>query len=200
MIIPLGTGVLTRLISEYGTSAVAGYGIATRIEFFALAPVRALSSVIGPFIGQNYGAGLISRVKKGIQRSSEFSVILGLICFAVLFVFSENIASVFSRNREIVSVTSLYLKIVSAAYGFHGICLIAAFILNVFKRPYHAVFISLTEIFLLSVPLALTANIFFGMTGIFSAISISYAAAGIIAFYMVKKVFKRELLQSGKAE
>ena len=198
MIIPLGTGVLTRMISEYGNSAVAGYGIATRIEFFALAPVRALSSVIGPFIGQNYGAGFISRVKKGITRSSQFSVILGLICFAVLFVFSEKIASVFSSNSEIISVTSLYLKIVSAAYGLHGICLISAFILNVFKRPYHAVLISLTEIFILSVPLALIANIFFGVAGIFSAISAGYALAGIIAFYLVKKVFKKEMIKAGK--
>ena len=198
MIIPLGTGVLTRLISEYGTSAVAGYGIATRIEFFALAPVRALSSVIGPFIGQNYGAGLFSRVKKGIRRSSQFSVILGLICFLFLFIFAERIASVFTKNREIISVTSLYLKTVSAAYGLHGICLISAFILNVFKRPYHAVFISLTEIFLLSVPLALTANAFFGVAGIFSAISTGYAVAGVIAFYMVKKVFKKEIIPSEK--
>ena len=195
MIIPLGTGVLTRLISDYGTSAVAGYGIASRIEFFALAPVRALSSVMGPFIGQNYGAGLIERVRKGIKRGSQFSIVLGLVFFAVLFIFSENIASVFSKNRDIISVTTLYLRIVSAAYGLHGICLISAFVLNVFKKPYHAVFISLTEIFFLSVPLAILADRFFGIRGIFSAIGVSYAAAGFLAFFLVKRVFNRDIME-----
>lgn len=192
MILPLGAGVITRLVSEYGASAVAGYGIATRIEFFALAPVRALSSIIGPFIGQNFGAGLKSRVKKGISRSREFSIILGGFFFVFLFLFSENIASIFNDSPEVVSAASLYLKIVSAAYGLHGICLISSIILNVFKKPYHAVFISFTEIFIFSVPLALAAGRFFGLPGIFSAIGISYFISGFIAAAFVRNAVKRQ--------
>ena len=44
MIIPLGAGVVTRIISQYGPETVAGYGVATRIEFFSLAVVNALKS------------------------------------------------------------------------------------------------------------------------------------------------------------
>lgn len=56
MIIPIASGIITGLISSYGYQAVAGFGVATRFEQLMLSPVNALSAVIIPFVGQNYGA------------------------------------------------------------------------------------------------------------------------------------------------
>ncbi len=134
MIIPIGSGIITRLIADHGTAYVAGYGIATRIEFFSLAAVRALSSITGPFIGQNFGAGLFDRVKTGIKRGNQFSVILGAVIFLLLFFTADIICTVFSTNQQTASAAALYLKIVSAGYGMQGICLISASILNVFRN------------------------------------------------------------------
>ncbi|HDY74468.1 MAG TPA: MATE family efflux transporter, partial [Euryarchaeota archaeon] len=53
IIFPFAIGVVTRLLASYGPSAVAAFGVATRIEFFALIAVIALSTVVGPFVGQN---------------------------------------------------------------------------------------------------------------------------------------------------
>ncbi len=187
MIIPIGSGVITRLISEYGVASVAGYGIATRIEFFSLASVQALSSIIGPFIGQNLGAGYYDRVKTGLRRGSQFSLIAGGIIFIIIFFTADFITRLFNSNPEVSSTASLYLRIVSLGYGMQGICLISASVLNVFKKPFQAVFISLTEIFLLSIPLSLLSEKFFGLPGIFTAISFSYIVSGILAFFLVRK-------------
>ena len=193
MIIPIGSGIITRLIADHGTAYVAGYGIATRIEFFSLAAVRALSSITGPFIGQNFGAGLFSRVRKGIKRGNQFSVILGGLIFITLFFSADFISSLFSSNYQTASAAALYLKIVSAGYGMQGICLISASILNVFRKPFHAVFISIAEIFILSVPLSIAANRLLGIWGIYSAISFSYITAGIFAYILVKNTVKNSL-------
>ena len=150
MIIPVGAGIVTRIISSQGASAVAGYGIATRIEFFALASVNALSSVMGPFIGQNIGAGKHDRVKRGIFSGNVISMILGFFFFILLFFMSDIFAAVFNKDPYVVSVTSLYLKIVSAAYGFQGIYLVSVPVLNVFRKPFHAGALSIIETFLLS--------------------------------------------------
>ena len=56
MVIPLAIGVITRIVASYGHEAVAGYGVSSRIEFFALTVIMALRSVIAPFVGQNWGA------------------------------------------------------------------------------------------------------------------------------------------------
>jgi len=77
MILPVSVGVMTRIISVYGPKAVAGFGVASRIEFFALAVIRALSSVFGPFIGQNLGAKLFDRVIRGFRLAELFSLVWG---------------------------------------------------------------------------------------------------------------------------
>ncbi|MDX9800534.1 MAG: MATE family efflux transporter [Spirochaetia bacterium] len=187
MIIPIGAGVITRIISSQGALAVAGYGIATRIEFFALASVNALSSIIGPFVGQNLGAGRIERVREGIKKGNLMSIILGGFFFALLFIFAGKIASVFSSDPFIVSTASLYLRIVSAAYGLQGIYLVSVPVLNVFKKPLLASFLSIIEVFILIIPLALIGSIFFNIPGIFTAIGISYLITGLISAYTVKK-------------
>lgn len=187
MIIPIGAGVITRIISSEGVLAVAGYGIATRIEFFSLAAVNALSSIIGPFVGQNLGAGKLERVREGIKKGNMMSVILGGFFFTLLFFLSGRIASVFSSDPFIISTASLYLRIVSAAYGFQGIYLISVPILNVFKKPFIASFLSIIEVFILIIPLAFIGGKFFDIPGIFTAIGVSYMLTGLISAYIVSK-------------
>ncbi|RKX73271.1 MAG: MATE family efflux transporter, partial [Spirochaetes bacterium] len=106
MIVPLGAGVVTRILAQYGPEVVAGYGVATRIEFFSLAVINALSSVIGPFIGQNIGAGLTDRVKEGFKKSELFCLLIGGFLF-LLFLFSGAIiAGLFNDNPQVVKTTS----------------------------------------------------------------------------------------------
>ena len=67
VIYPIGIGFILRIISTYGQEAVAAFGVATRIEAFALVIMMALSSAINPFIGQNLGAGKFARVTEGVR-------------------------------------------------------------------------------------------------------------------------------------
>ncbi len=85
MIIPLGQGFVTRMVATYGAAAVAGYGVATRIEFFSLAAMNALSSVIPAFVGQNLGAGKLDRVRQGFRESRRFALWIGGTVFVIVF-------------------------------------------------------------------------------------------------------------------
>ncbi len=81
IIVPVVFGFITRLTASYGPAAVAAFGVSSRIEFFALAIVFALSSVIGPFIGQNWGAGKLQRVKQAVRLGNRFSLVWGFGMF-----------------------------------------------------------------------------------------------------------------------
>jgi putative MATE family efflux protein len=190
MIVPLGSGFITRVVSSYGAEAVAGYGVATRIEFFSLTPVNAISSVLGPFIGQNLGASLFRKVREGFAVSGYFSLFTGSVSFLLFLVFAAPIASVFNDDPAVVSTTALYLRLVSAAYAAQGFYLAASAGLNVMKKPLQAAGLSILEMFVLSVPLALLGSLLFGLAGIFAAISISYAATGTSAIFAVRRVMK----------
>ena len=85
--IPVGLGFITRLVAGYGAAAVAGFGVASRIETFALTVVGALRSVLCPFIGQNWGASRHDRVREAVGLSNRFVVAWGgllLVAFAIV--------------------------------------------------------------------------------------------------------------------
>ena len=71
-IIPIALGIVTRIVTQFGEEAVAGFGVASRVEGFGLAVVFALSTGISPFVGQNFGAGRIDRIARGISLARIF--------------------------------------------------------------------------------------------------------------------------------
>ncbi|MEX2443637.1 MAG: MATE family efflux transporter [Alkalispirochaeta sp.] len=196
MIIPIGNGVITRIIAGYGAAAVAGYGVATRVEFFSLAALNALSSVLGPFVGQNLGAGKLGRVAEAFRFSLRFALAVGGAAFLIFLVWAPQIARAFNADPEVVASATRYLRVVAPAYGAQGFYLAASAGLNVMKRPLHAAGLSVVEVFVLAVPGALVGSWFFGLTGIYAAVAGAYALTGIIAYGTVKWSLGREVERS----
>ncbi len=181
MIVPIGAGIVTRILSEYGPEAVAGYGVATRIEFFGLAIIRALAAVMAPFIGQNLGAGKINRIREGYRAAQRMSAIVGGSFFVVLFFLAGPIARLFTEAPDVVATAIRYLRVVPVAYALQGIYLISAPGLNVLHKPLIAAGLGATEMLALIAPLALLGSWLFGITGIFAGIAVSYAITGLLS-------------------
>jgi len=191
MVIPLGIGVITRLIASYGLERVAAFGVSARIEFFAMTAVSALAVVLGPFVGQNWGARKYERVKTGIKDSKQFSIVWSLAIFALLAILARPIAGIFNKNPVVISTIALYLRIVPIGYGLYGVLLISVSVLNVLRKPLHAALLTITQIFILYVPLAFVGSYLFGIPGIFAALAISYVISGIIAHLTSKRILTR---------
>lgn len=187
MINPIATGIITSLVASYGVEAVAGYGVAVRLERFALLLVGALSTIMAPFIGQNYGAGKKDRVKLSITLSEKFSIISSLVIFVILVIIAKPIAGLFNQDTSVIRITTLYLWIVPLGYGLQGILLISSSVLNALNKPLHASVLTIIHMFALYVPLALLGSYLFEITGIFGGLALSYIIAGIISHYVVKK-------------
>ena len=196
IVVPMGIGVITRIISSYGSEAVAGYGVATRIQFFSMTAIRALASVIGPFVGQNWGARKYERIDQGIAKSRNFSLIWGLGVYVVLVVLARPIASIFNDNAMVVSMTTLFLRIVPLSYGFFGIAILSFSGLNVLNKPLHAALLSIMQMILVIV-LALLGSYLLGITGVFVASAVAYCIAGI-ASYFVLRIVVNTIKKSGE--
>ena len=187
IVVPLGIGVITRIISSYGSEAVAGYGVAIRIQFFSMTVIRALASVIGPFVGQNWGARKYERIDQGIAKSRNFSLIWGLGVYAVLALVARPIASIFNDNAMVVSTTMLFLRIVPLSYGFFGITILSFSVLNVLNKPLHAALLSIMQM-ILFITLALLGSYLLGITGVFVASAAAYCIAGIGSYFVLRIV------------
>ena len=188
VIIPLAIGVITRIVASYGPEAVAGYGVSSRIEFFALTVIMALSSVLGPFVGQNWGANEYDRMNLGIKYSKRFAIVWGIAMFFLLGILAKPIATVFSDNPKVISTIILYLRIVSIGYGLQGVLILASAAMNVLNKPIHSASLRIIQMFVLYIPLASLGSHIYGLHGVFIALAFTYCAAGFASHFVLKRI------------
>ena len=183
VISPLSVSFATSLIAQYGTEAVAGFGLASRLEAVALIIPLALSASIGPFVGQNWGAQLYSRVKRSLQLSFFFCLTWGGLVAVLLGTMGSEIAVWFDSDPGVVSSASVYLTLVPISYGALGIVFTASSALNGLGKPMLALGMSLFRLLLLYVPLAYLGSQLFGVFGIFGATCLSNVLVGLWAWF-----------------
>lgn len=193
IIIPITIGIITRIVSSYGIKAVAGFGVASRLEFFSLAVIHALASVFGPFIGQNLGAKKYDRVHTAINISHKFTILWEIAIFILLFSLRYQIAGIFNKDPQVISTIALYLTVVPLSYALQGIFILSTTALNVMHKPLQAAGLTIFQMIVLCIPLALLGSHLFGLTGIFAAIALSYIVSGIISRFVLMNYLKREI-------
>ncbi len=132
-IVSFGNLLLQSLVNSYGTVVIAGFSIATKIDSIIILPMVSLSNAISTFAGQNIGAKKINRVREGYKTSIIIILIFCIITSSIIFLFGNNITSLFSRNEDIINVSIQYLKIVSSFYFFMGLMVITNGVLRANK-------------------------------------------------------------------
>lgn len=132
-IVSFGNLLLQSLVNSYGTVVIAGFSIATKIDSIIILPMVSLSNAISTFAGQNIGAKKINRVREGYKTSIIIILIFCIITSSIIFLFGNNITSLFSRNEDIINISIQYLKIVSSFYFFMGLMVITNGVLRANK-------------------------------------------------------------------
>lgn len=185
-IIPVGMALVTAMIARYGPEAVAGFGVASRVESMVLVIYYAMSSTIGPFVGQNLAAGKEKRIQLALRLCARFCILSGLVIAVVLALLSNLIPALFSDNDAVTSVTRLFLWIAPISYGAYGIVMVVNAAFNGLGTPMPGVMISATRIIVLYVPLAFLGKAMFGIAGIFGAYAVANFLSGLLGYYWAK--------------
>lgn len=188
VITPVSVGVITRLVAVYGSKAVAGFGIASRLEAFSLLVLMALSAIIGPFVGQNWGAKQYERVYMAVRQSFLFCLGWGVLLALVLWGMGEWLVSGFNRDSDVIEIASRYLYLVPISYGGFGVILIASAAFNALGKPLPSTVMTVARMLVLYLPLAYLGSQLWGIGGIFLAGCFSNLIVGCAAFYWTEKV------------
>jgi putative MATE family efflux protein len=186
-IIPIAMTLITAMIARYGPEAVAGFGVATRIESLVLVIFYALSSVIGPFVGQNLSAGHEHRIKQSLRLCVLFCMASGLVIALVLALAGNFVPTLFSQNPDVTKVTRLFLWIAPISYGAYGVVMVMNAAFNGLGKPMPAVYISTTRMMLLYLPLAIVGRALFGIAGIFAAYAAANILSGLLSYLVARQ-------------
>ncbi len=149
---PVALNIANYLIAmEVSTLAVAGFGVATKLQFFAMIPILAMSSAIGPIVGQNIGSDLNERAEKAIKLGFNICLGWGVIQTLTLIPGSNFFSGLFTDNQESIAYSSLYLKWVSLTLAGYSLVIIHSAILNAMgkaKRAFLVIFLRSIGFFL----------------------------------------------------
>lgn len=157
MVNPISISIMTAFLASYGNEAVAGFGVATRIETLVTIPMLALSSAIGPVAGQNWGAGMVERTRCALRDSFRFVVLCGLALGATFFFLAEPMVRIFTDDSAVLNVSVSYLTLVGISLGGYGIVITASAAFNAIDRAVVGLLVTILRSFVLYIPLGALA-------------------------------------------
>ncbi len=150
---PLGMAIVTGFVATLGDTAVAGFGAATRVQGVLVVPMLALSSGIGPVVGQAWGAGDAERAREGLRLTHLSCAAIGVGVAVFLALFAGPLAKLMTSGSEAQAYTATYLRIASWGYLGFGILITSNAAMNARDRALWSMSLSGTRIFVLYVPL-----------------------------------------------
>lgn len=197
MLNPLANAVLMTIFAGLGTEVVAAYGAASRVEALLLIVMMALSSVLAPFISQNYGAGNPARAKAALQLCMRFALLFQLAVYALTWLLAPFIADLFSDHPQVVRLIVLYLHLVPIGYGFQGMVMLLASALNGVRASSISFLFNGLRLFVFLLPGAWLGAKLGGEQGIYLGILLANLAAGTLAWWYARHRFE-QLCHQGK--
>ncbi len=184
-VIPVSAAVVTAILAAYGAEAVAGFGVAGRIESLAMVPPFALSAVMNPFVGQNAGAGRLDRVREAMRATFLFCLLFGAALAVLLWFAGPSIGTAFSGDAQVAQTVAAYLAIVPLSYGAAGVIAVVNSAFNGLNRPGAAVLVSVARMGAVNIPVAWLGGRMFGASGVFLGVCVANLVVGAAAAWWV---------------
>ena len=187
--IALGLIALLGIVNSFGTNTLTAYGAAGKIDTIITQAILTLSGALAAFCGQNIGAGRLDRVKKGVQFTMYTNIALGLLTFAAVYLFGNEMMRIFTKDIDVVAIGKEYLLIIGGFFIVHGALIVYNGALRGAGDTLFPMITSLVCLWLIRIPLAYYLSSWLGRNGIWWAIGISITIGLIVTFVYYKMGF-----------
>ena len=184
------------LVNSFGTTVMAAFAAAVKIDSFAYMPVQDFGNAFSTFAAQNFGAGKPERIREGIRKALLCITVFCLTVSALVFLFAGQLMLIFVKPEEtaVIAEGVRYLRVEGAFYIGIGILFLLYGFYRAVKKP--GMSLVLTVISLgTRVLLAYATAGAVGVTGIWAAIPIGWFLADLTGYLYYRR--QKNLLFSG---
>ncbi|HIS76704.1 MAG TPA: MATE family efflux transporter [Candidatus Merdivicinus excrementipullorum] len=201
-IMNLGILAVQGLVNSFGTTVMAAFAAAVKIDAFAYLPVQDFGNAFSIFTAQNYGAKQTERIQKGIRTAVLTSVSFGVLISICVFVFAEPLMLLFIDAKEtaVIAEGVRYLRIEGAFYFLIGVLFLLYGLYRALGRPGMSVVLTVVSLGI-RVLLAYTLSAIpaLGVGGIWWSVPIGWFLADAfgVLYYFAKR---NSLFSWGAAE
>jgi putative MATE family efflux protein len=186
MLVALGGIALLDIVNKFGTSVIAGYTVASRLDALALIPAMSFSQALSTFVGQNIGANKPERIKAGLIATIKMSGIVTIVTTIFIVLWGHIIMSMFTNDVEVIRIGDNYLTIVSIFYITFTMMFIYSGVTRGAGDTLWPMVISVLSLWLIRIPFAWYFSGKLGAHGIWWSIPAGWTV-GLILSYLYYK-------------
>ncbi|HEX8335564.1 MAG TPA: MATE family efflux transporter [Pyrinomonadaceae bacterium] len=183
---------LTRIVSGFGSAAVAGNIIGMRIIMFALLPSWGMSNAAATLVGQSLGAGKPERAEQAVWRAGFYNMVF-LGCVGLMFyVFADPLVGVFTHaaaGPEVHAYGVDCLRIISCGFLFYAYGMVLTQSFNGAGDTRTPTLINVVVFWLWEIPLAwlLAYTLGMGPRGVFIAAAVAFSTLAVVSAYFFRR-------------
>ncbi len=180
---------LMRLMSVFGSDAIAGYTIAVRIMLFVILPAWGLSNAVATLVGQNLGAAKPERAERTVWQVGKYNVWYMISVAVILIAVPQSIMHVFTQEVNAVGYGVDALRIMSFSFGFMAIGMVTVQAFNGAGDTMTPTWINIFCYWVVQIPLAywLAMQAGMGPHGVFWSIFVAEILTGIVGIAYFKR-------------
>ena len=183
------------LVNSFGTTVMAAFAAAVKIDAFAYLPVQDFGNAFSIFIAQNYGAQNTKRIKTGIRVATIVSISFSLVVSLCVFLFAEPLMTFFINAKEVSVIMEgvRYLRIEGAFYFLIGGLFLLYGLYRAIAKPGMSVVLTVVSLGVRVILSYILSSIsIIGVIGIWWSIPIGWLLADILGvgyyFFKYKKL------------
>ena len=180
---------LIRILSGFGSVALAGYTIAMRVVMFALLPAVGLGNAAATLVGQNLGARDPARAEAAVWQAARYNLVfLGSLGLALIGA-APLVIRFFSAEAGVIAEGSRCLRVVGLGFGFYAYAIVMSQAFNGAGDTWTPTLINLGCFWLGEIPLAalLARGLGLGPTGAYAAITAAFSVAAAVSVALFKR-------------
>src|SRR5215212_4326679 len=174
---------LVRIISSFGSNAVAGYTLGIRVILFALLPSWGMANAAATMVGQALGAGNPERAERAVWKAGFYNMIfLGII--GLLFIlFAPQIIGFYTEDPNVAGYGIDCLRIVAYGFLFYAYGMVLGQSFNGAGDTWTPTIINLFVFWLWEIPLAYVLSVKAGMgpRGVFISMMIAFSTLAVVS-------------------
>ncbi|MBQ9252938.1 MAG: MATE family efflux transporter [Clostridia bacterium] len=185
--------IANNLMMQYGSIAVAGQSVASRIGQMISMTVMGVCMGMQPAISFNYSARNMKRLTEILKKTTGLAVVAGTILSLLCLVFRDQLLNAFLNDPEVLVIGRVCLLasiVIGPFYGFYQIC---TTYLQASGKSKQAIFVSLLEKGIVYIPMLFILNWLFRMYGIVFATTVTTVISAVAALAFCYKDYRKEL-------
>ncbi|MEP6616214.1 MAG: MATE family efflux transporter [Ginsengibacter sp.] len=180
---------MARMMTGFGSSAVAGYTIAIRWIIFFILPAFGLSNAAATLVGQNLGAKQPARAEESVWKTAKYNAIFMAFVSLLFLVAARFFVELINKDPLVVETAVTALRIISLGYIFYGVGMVMMNAFNGSGDSKTPTWVNLFWFWVFQIPVAYLFAIVWnwGSKGIFIAIVITETCITITSVILFKR-------------